>query len=62
MKLHKYVDYVSTADMRTAGSVLYVHWVERLLRTDHWLLAYDLANRREIARLKIDPDDLRDPQ
>lgn len=57
--LYKYVDYSSTADVRTSGSILYVHWVERFLRTDHWLLAYDLASRREIARRKVDPNDVR---
>jgi hypothetical protein len=41
-----------------AQNTIYVYWVETLLRTDHWLLAYDLVDRREIVRRKIDPEDL----
>jgi hypothetical protein len=56
--LYKYVDYSHPVEIRTTENVLYVYWAESLLRTDHWLIAYDLVNRREIVRRKIDPDDL----
>lgn len=48
-------------EIRAADNVLYVHWVEILIRIDHWLLAYDLASRREIVRRRIDPGDLAQP-
>lgn len=56
--LYEYVDYTHATEIRTAENILYVHWVETLFRTDHWLMAYDLSNRREIVRRKIDPADL----
>jgi hypothetical protein len=57
--LYEYVDYSHPVEVRTSENILYVFWVERLLRTDQWILAYDLAGRREIVRRKIDPDDLK---
>ena len=56
--LYEYVDYSSPAEIRTEGNVLYVHWVEILFRAKHWILAYDLAGRREITRRRIDPSDI----
>ena len=56
--LYEYVDYSHPVEIRTAENILYVYWAESLLRTDNWLIAYDLVNRREIIRRKIDHDDL----
>jgi hypothetical protein len=56
--LYAYVDYSNPLQIRTNGEILYVHWEETLVGTKHWLLAYDLAARREIARRRIDADDL----
>jgi len=56
--LYKYVDYTNTNEIRTAEHLLYVRWSETLLHTDYWILIYDLAARREIARRRIDPRDL----
>jgi hypothetical protein len=56
--LYEYVDYTHPTEIRIAESILYVSWNETLLRSDHWLIAYDLVNMREIVRRKIDPDDL----
>jgi hypothetical protein len=57
-RLYESVDYSHVQEIRTAENILYVHWVETLFQVDHWLIAYDLVNRREIVRRKIDPDDL----
>lgn len=57
-ELYEYVDYTNTNEIRTAEHLLYVRWSETLLRTDYWILIYDLAARREIARRRIDPRDL----
>jgi hypothetical protein len=57
-RLYKYVDYSGVREIRTAGNILYVYWIDGVFRPDNWLLAYDLAGRREIARRKIDPRDL----
>jgi hypothetical protein len=59
--LYQYYDYSHPEEIRTSRNILYVRWQEILFRTDDWLLAYDLANRREILRRKIDPDDLEKP-
>ena len=56
--LYKYEDYSNPVAIRTAGNVLYVSWDEILLHADHWILAYDLASRREIERRRVDPNDL----
>ena len=56
--LYRYVDYSSPIDLRTDGDTLYVHWGEALLHSDNWLLAYDLAHRREIDRRRVDPRDM----
>jgi|SRR2546423_7503119 len=57
--LYKYVDYSSPIEIRATDRVIYVHWAETLLRTDHYILAYDLAKRCEVTRRRIDPSDLR---
>lgn len=57
-KLYEYVDYTHVRRIRMAQNTIYVYWVETLLHTDEWLMAYDLVNRGEIVRRKIDPDDL----
>lgn len=56
--LYRYVDYSSPISLRTAGDILYVYWGEALIHSDHWLLAYDLARRREIDRRRVDPHDI----
>ena len=56
--LYKYVDYSHPKEIKTSGNILYVYWVEMFFYDDHWLLAYDMAKRREIARRLIDPGDL----
>jgi hypothetical protein len=56
--LYKYVDYSHVQEIKTAENILYVHWVEILFQADHWLIAYDLKNRRELVRRKIDLNDL----
>jgi hypothetical protein len=57
-ELYEYADYTSPAEIRIAGNVLYVHWVNPLFGYRHWLLAYDLVGRREITRRRIDPGDI----
>ncbi len=52
--LYRYVDYSHPQEIRTAGNVLYVRWSESLLATTNWLMAYDLASRRELMRCRID--------
>lgn len=56
--LYRYVDYSSPVALRTDGDVLYVYWSEALIHVDTWLLAYDLASRREIDRRRVDPRDI----
>ena len=58
-KLYEYFDYSHPHVIRMAGTILYVHWTESLLITENFLMAYDMAARREILRRKIDPGDLR---
>ena len=58
--LYEYVDYCSPAEIRTSGKTLYVHWVETLIGTSHWILAYDISNRRELTKCRVDPADLKD--
>jgi hypothetical protein len=57
-RLYESVDYSHVQEIRTAENILYVHWVEAFFHTDHWLIAYDLENRRELVRRKIDPNNL----
>ena len=56
--LYRYVDYSIPVAIRTAGPVLYVYWVENLIGSHSWLLAYDWENRRELHRWRVDPDDM----
>lgn len=56
--LYRYVDYSSPSALRLNGDVLYVCWGETLIHSEWWLLAYDLANRREIDRRRVDPLDV----
>ena len=56
--LYQYEDYSNPGAIRRAGSKLFVYWSESLLHTDWWLLAYDLENRREIERRRVDPRDM----
>ena len=56
--LYKYVDYSSPMALRTADNLLHLYWAETLFRTDYWLLASDLASRREVARRRVDVHDM----
>jgi hypothetical protein len=56
--LYEYEDYSNPVAIRSAGRKLFVCWAETLLHTDWWLLAYDLENRREIERRRVDPRDM----
>jgi hypothetical protein len=56
--LYRYVAYSSPVALRTDGDVLCVYWSEALIHEDRWLLAYDLASRREIDRRRVDPRDI----
>ena len=58
--LYEYEDYSNPISIRTAGDRLYVYWHETLVHTDHWLLEFDLQNRQELARLRVDPRDVQD--
>src|SRR5882672_2486705 len=55
--LYEYAEYTSPSEIRIAGKILYVGWVNPLFGPTHWLLAYDLVGRREITRRRIDPSD-----
>jgi hypothetical protein len=56
--LYEYAEYTSPSEIRIAGNVLFVRWVNPLFGSRHWLLAYDIDGRREITRRRIDPDDI----
>jgi hypothetical protein len=56
--LYGYEDYSNPVGIRSAGRKLFVCWAETLLHTDWWLLAYDVENRREIERRRVDPRDM----
>ena len=56
--LYEYEDYSNPIAVRIAGDRLFVYWSETLIRTDHWLLIYDMRYRREIERRRIDPRDM----
>jgi hypothetical protein len=56
--LYKYSEYTSPWEIRIAGNVLYVCWVNPLFGPKNWILAYDLVGRREITRRRIDPGDV----
>lgn len=60
--LYKYVDYSHPREIRTAGTKLYVYWTEILFDTKDWLMSYDLTNRREIVRRRIDRGDVAQSQ
>jgi hypothetical protein len=57
--LYEYLDYSHPHEIRTAGDIIYVHWSHGVISDEDWLMAYDLAARREITRREIDPDDLK---
>jgi hypothetical protein len=56
--LYEYEDYSNPQAIRVSGRKLFVYWSATLLHTNHWLLAYDVENRREIERRRVDPKDL----
>ena len=59
-ELYEYHDYSSPVGLKRSGNILYIHWVETLFRTDHWILAYDLLGRKEIGRRRVAPKDIVD--
>ena len=59
--LYGYEDYSHPKEIRVGENILYAHWSESLMWTDHWVMAYDLAKRCEITRRRIDPGDLMGP-
>jgi len=58
-KLYEYLDKSYVISVRTAGEILYVHWNHTMVGSKYWLMAYDLSTRRELARARVDPTDLR---
>jgi hypothetical protein len=56
--LYEYEEFSNPVAIRIAGNKLFVHWAESLLHIDHWLLAYDIENRREVERRRVDPRDM----
>jgi hypothetical protein len=56
--LYDYEEYSNPVAIRIAGNKLFVHWAESLFHIDHWLLAYDIENRREVERRRVDPRDM----
>ena len=56
--IYKEVDYSSPIEIRTDAATLYVYWVEPLITTDYFLVAYDMSSRREITRRRVDPLDV----
>lgn len=60
-QLYKYKDYSNPIAIRIRGHKLFVHWAETLFGTDYWLLAYDIENRREIEKRRVDPKDMPAP-
>jgi len=60
-RLYEYEDYSHPVAIRRAGSKLFTYWSETLIHTDWWLLAYDIENRREIERRRVDPRDMSPP-
>jgi hypothetical protein len=62
--LYRSAEYTQPIELKMNGPVLYVHWLEPLFGANHWILAYDLAGRREIRKRRVDPSDLltRQPQ
>jgi hypothetical protein len=56
--LYEYEDYSSPIAVRVTHGRLFVYWSETLIHTDWWLLAYDLAHRRELERRRVDPRDM----
>jgi len=56
--LYDYEDYSNPIAIRVSGRKLFVYWGETLIHTDHWLLTYDLENRQEIERRRVDPKDM----
>ena len=56
--LYDYENYSNPVAIRIAGNKLFVHWAESLVHIDYWLLAYDIENRREVERRRVDPRDM----
>jgi hypothetical protein len=56
--LYKNRDYSNPHELRVAGAIFYVYWSEALMRTNHWMLAYDFEKRAVVTRRRIDPKDL----
>ena len=57
-QLYEYRDYGNPQEVRRSGNTLYVYWTVTLYRTDHFVLAYDLQTRRQLALRRVDPLDV----
>ncbi len=57
-RLYEDTDYSAPVELRRCGDILYVHWAVTLFHTEHWLLAFDLPNRREVWRRRVEASDL----
>jgi hypothetical protein len=60
-ELYRYIDYSNPVSLRTKGRVLYVYWTETLLGTSHWVIAYDLFERRQLSRKRLVQGDITVP-
>jgi hypothetical protein len=57
-RLYEYLDYSNPIALRTNGRLLYAYWERSLFHTDYWLLVFDLGNRREVQRRRVDARDM----
>ena len=56
--LYGYVDYSNPIDVRVDHSLLYVYWSETLFSSKAYVLAYNLEDRRVLAKERVDPKDI----
>lgn len=57
-EVYRYRDYSNPVSLRTKGHVLYVYWAETLFGTTHWVVGYDLVERRQLARRRVVQGDI----
>jgi hypothetical protein len=58
-EVYRYRDYSNPVSLRTKAHVLYVYWGETLFGTTHWVVGYDLVDRRQLARKRVVEGDIR---
>jgi len=56
--LYEYVDYSNPIDVRVDRAILYIYWSETLFSSTSYVLAYDLGNRKVLAKRPVDPQDV----